>query len=177
MDRESRIKFAPGPAGWAKIEASGATVYARFRLNDDKKTWRLDELRLYEPSTDALRSLPLGRIQSAARAAIPTIGLAMGLNQKEPADLRTWFAHAEARGQAQSDAGRLILERPSGRRLDDAFFATVAEAYRQAAAKGLNPRQTLAQDSGAAADTVARWIAKARQRGFLAPGQPGKVTT
>ena len=51
------------------------------------------------------------------------------------------------RPTAHQEAGRFLLERPEGRRLDDAFYSRVAEAYRQAAAMFLNPRQTLARDS------------------------------
>ena len=40
----------------------------------------------------------------------------------------------------------------------------------------MNPRKTLAADSDTPADTVARWIGQARQRGKLSPAEPGKAS-
>jgi hypothetical protein len=72
--------------------------------------------------------------------------------------------------------GPLKLTRPAKRRLPDEFYYDVSIAYTDAVEAGLNPRKTLAADSGAPADTVARWVGEARKRGHLPPGEPGKVT-
>ena len=172
---QNRITITPGPAGWVEAEVRDTTLYARFTR--DGKSWKMAELRLYEPASDVLRTIPLARVQSAANATLTAVGLSILKNQPEPSDIRKWFAKEKRRAQAHRDAGRFILERPDSRKLDDPFYARVAEAYRQAVALGLNPRQTLAHDSDAAPDTVARWIGESRRRGFLAAGRPGRVTT
>src|SRR5688572_20021838 len=109
---ESRITFIPGPAGWAEVSVQDATLYARFTLNDDRKTWRMSEIRIYDPASDVLRAIPLARIQSAANSGIPTLGLAMGRKTKEPVDLPAWFDRAKKRASARQEAGRFLLERP-----------------------------------------------------------------
>ena len=82
------------------------------------------------------------------------------------------------RGLKPVPQDRLRLERPEGRRLDANFYKRVALAYKGALAEGLNPRQTLASESGAAPDTVARWIAKARddKYGYLPKTTAGKAS-
>jgi hypothetical protein len=40
----------------------------------------------------------------------------------------------------------------------------------------MNPGKTLAEDTGTPQGTVNRWIAGARVRGYLPPGEPGKVS-
>jgi len=173
-----RLTLACGPAGWVEVTRPDTPpVYVRFALNPDHKTWRLVELRLLDPTADVVRSLPLSRIETAANASSAVaLGLAIGRNHDEPKDLAAWFKHHRGRANAMQAAGRYLLERPQRGKLDDAFYARVAEAYRGAVAMGLNPRQTLARDSGAAPDTVARWVGEARRRGFLPKGQPGKIT-
>ncbi len=71
------------------------------------------------------------------------------------------------------------LKRPPRNKLDDDFYRQVATAYRKAVAAGLPPGDTIAKNSDVPKGTVNRWIAEARkpERGFLPPGEPGKVTT
>jgi hypothetical protein len=176
MSEEKRVSFVAGPAGWVEVTWPGGTAYAHFQLNDDRKTWRIDELRFPDPTASMVRSFPLNRIETAANAAIGSLGLAIGRGQVPPKDLAAWFDRARTRQAKSAAAGRYVLERPEGRRLEDGFYALVAHAYRGATGAGLDPRQTLARDSGAAPDTVARWIGEARRRGFLPPTTAGKIT-
>jgi hypothetical protein len=60
--------------------------------------------------------------------------------------------------------------------LGDTFFEQVAAAYPAAAADGLPPSKTLADDSGTPRGTVNRWIGEARRRGYLPPAELGKVS-
>jgi hypothetical protein len=152
-------------------------VYVRFALNPDRKSVRIVDLRMPNPTSEALRSLPLARIETAANAnAAVMLGFALLHKQQPPPDVPDYFRKLGKQRKASERAGRFLLERPEGRRLDDGFFIRVARAYREAAALGLNPRQALARDSGSAPDTVARWVAEARKRGYLPKGQAGKVT-
>lgn len=77
---------------------------------------------------------------------------------------------------AEAPRRRYRLKRPAGRRLGDRFYANVARAYRDAVARMLNPRQTIAADTGVADATVAAWVMEARRRGHLPPAEPGKVS-
>lgn len=175
MGAERRISIVAGAGGWTKVSVEpNVSAFVRFALNADKRTWRAIELRIVDPTSDVLRSFPLQRVVTAANADWPlALGLSVGIAEEPPADLGAYF---ERSGRQNRGDERYQLERPAGRRLDAAFYERVARAYREAAAAGLNPRQTLARDSGAAVDTVARWVAEARRRGHLPPGQPGRVT-
>ena len=169
---DPRIGFIVGFGGWTKVSWPGGQGYIRFAVNSDNKTWRIVELRMPDPTTEALRSLPLSRIEAAANAHGPVVlGLAVGRNGKPPADVESMFG-----GKQPEKLSRLRLERPKGKRLGDDFYKKVAIAYRGALAEGLNPRQALMQDTGAKPDSVARWVGEARRRGYLPPAQPGKAT-
>lgn len=137
---------------------------------------RVDEVALKNPTSDALRSFPLARIEAAADAGGFMLGFAMTYNNPKPPDLDKHFQKIKRQASSNKSAGRFVLEWPEGRFLDNGFYIRVAKAYREAVALGLNPRQTLAKDSHSATDTVARWVGEARRRGYLPPGRPGKVT-
>lgn len=74
-----------------------------------------------------------------------------------------------------------LAERP-GRRLDDGFLDRLATAYGSALARGSRkPAVEIAEDVSAAVGgpvserTVQGWIAQARKRGFLTPGEQGRI--
>jgi hypothetical protein len=108
--------------------------------------------------------------------------------EEEPADLPSWFrSNVEPIPERlvdrvyewferPSSEDRFRLRRPAGRNLGDGFYREVARAYTAAVAAGLNPRKALAEDAATPADTVARWTAEARRRGYLPPAKPGRVT-
>ena len=70
---------------------------------------------------------------------------------------------------------RYRLERPPGKKLDDAFYKNVAHAYHSAIAFGLNPRQAIIADTNVADATAAGWVLEARRRGHLPKTRPGKA--
>ncbi|MEJ7569983.1 MAG: hypothetical protein WKF41_17175 [Gaiellaceae bacterium] len=173
MDTDPRISFIVGKGGWTYVAWNGRKALVRFELNPDKKTWRLAEIRIEDPSSETLRTMPLSRIGHAAMASpLVAVGLAVGHKQKAPADVAAMF-----RGRDPEPQVRLRLERPKGRKLDTNFYKTVALAYLGALAEGLNPRQTLARDAGVSPDTVARWVSKARRPplNLLPATEPGRV--
>ena len=177
MTDEPRVSLLQGQAGWAEVTwPPDHLAHVLFALNDDKKTVRVAELILKEPTADALRSFPLARIEAAADAGGFMLGFAMTYTNPKPPDLDEHFRKIKKQQASNKKAGRFTLERPEGRFLDDGFYIRVAKAYREAVALGLSPRKTLAKDSHSATDTVARWVGEARRRGFLPPGRPGKIT-
>ena len=129
------------------------------------------ELRVTAPWLERHRELPLGRVENAAHAnAIVRFELLEFIDERhegvDPVDMYL-MKQSVQRGMSP----RYKLERPAGRRLDDEFYGLVARAYADAVAWGMNPRKTLATDSGTPADTVARWIGQARKRGKLSTGR------
>ena len=170
------LTIIPGPGGWADVDwRPGTETYVRFALNPDHKTVRIVDLRMPLPATEALRSLPLARIETAANASgLVMLAFAGQHTLDPPADVPAFFRKSRKSYEKATTAGRFLLERPERRRLDDGFYIRVARAYREALALGLNPRPTLARDSHSAIDTVARWVGEARRRGYLPPTTPGK---
>ena len=154
-------------ARWRRSDGSSGKAVAYFRLRAAER-WYIAQITVGTPTTELLRDVPLARIETAANA--------------DP-EVRAWLeksADPETVERARRAAGRRPrLKRPPGRRLDDAFYRRVAKAYRAAVAHGLPPVKTLAADSETPPGTVSRWIAEARKpsRGFLPPGEQGRVTT
>ena len=89
-------------------------------------------------------------------------GLAAQLDEPAPVDLDSAFQ----RTYRQTPPPK--LERPPRNRLADDFYREVAFAYRWAVAAGRPPLEALAAESGIPRGTIARWVATARDKGFLA---------
>jgi hypothetical protein len=191
---DRRFQLTPGPAQWAELRWRSnpsdpdLVAYVRFELVDEKR-WRVAELRMLDPTPVALRTLPLIRIEHAANAdSVLTLALAIRRYEEQPADVPSWFRsntepvpeHLVDRiyewHERPSSEDRFRLRRPAGRNLGDGFYREVARAYTAAVAAGLNPRKALAEDAATPADTVARWTAEARRRGYLPPARVGRVT-
>jgi hypothetical protein len=173
------LNLTPAPAGWVHADWGSGRAWIRFGRDEHDKLTRITEVHVSgEPTAESLRQIPLARIATAVRAnGQVQVMLAIGINGKLPPEYLS--APPEKFGElVEKHKPRYRLKRPSSRRLGDAFFKNVARAYLDAAGRGLNPRQTLAQDAGVPVDTVARWIREARapERRYLPPGQPGKVT-
>ena len=181
----TRIHIETGPAGWLKARwhRDGApfenAIFVRFRPpTGERQSWLIDRLA---PSAHSLQRLaglaadaPLYRIEEAVNASdVFRNGLLARLADPEPDDLDS--AHLEL----YKEMPQTKLKRPPRNKLDDDFYRKVATAYRKAVAAGLPPGETMAKNSGIPRGTINRWIAEARapERGFLPPAEPGKVST
>jgi len=178
--QKSPLAITPGYGGWAEVKwraesPQEVVAYVRFE-SDDRLLLRPVELLVIEPWLRRHRELPLGRIENAVNAnALARFDLLEGLPRELPRDdVPQFFLFKSAIAAGMSP--RYRLERPTKRNLGDDFYRSVARAYADAVAWGLNPRKTLAADSGTPADTVARWIRKAREKHYLSPAEPGKAS-
>lgn len=175
---KTRLEFTVGPGGWlrADVRAPGkleSYVAVRF-ARDAEGEWGPDgTLFVYPPTQEKLRTIPLRRIVLAVRANEGLRErLAAKLDQVTPEAGSADFWKALT-GFPQPELPP--IERPAGRKLSDEFYATVAERYRDAAARGLNPRTAIADAASVSTDVAGRWVREARKRAFLPPTQPGKV--
>lgn len=73
------------------------------------------------------------------------------------------------------DPERLHLETPTTRAYPDEFYREVADRYHYATWYGQRPAADIAEVNDVPVKTVHRWIAEARKRGYLPPGQRGKA--
>jgi hypothetical protein len=177
--QRTELELQAGPGGWLTATFSGGgefwNVYLRLRRTDDG-SWAPDGT-LYAPplSPETLRTIPLRRILlavAASDAARNDLENKLGEPVPEPgstefhSELDTAWVHPEPLPK---------LKRPQGRRLPDEFYAAVADLYREAAARGLNPRTTVAEQAGISTEVAGRWVREARKRGQLPPTAPGKA--
>jgi hypothetical protein len=149
-------------ARWKRSDDSKGSVFARFSMKSED-SWYIAELLMHLPTGAKLRDVPLAKIEAAANAS-PEIREWIGESRPDAAEARRRWSQ------------RRRLQAPKTRRLDDAFYQRVADAYRDAVIFGQPPAKTLAADSAVPQGTVNRWIAAARDRGYLAPATQGKVT-
>jgi hypothetical protein len=140
---------------WVDETPAPVAVHVRFEARDDGRL-RLVGLQIEGPvSAETLRSVPVGRIEAAANAQ-----LAHGLvapKRKVNARIPETFRDNAVRGYP------------------DAFYDSVATAYRSLVANTSRPVSELAYANDVPVTTAQRWVKEARRRGLLAPGHPGKA--
>jgi hypothetical protein len=149
---------------WQRADGSVGDAVAWFRLKKAER-WYIARLLVSVPTAALLRDVPLARIEAAANADPRIRGW---IEQAAPEEI--------VKSARRAAAKRPRLKRPKGRLLDDAFYERVGAAYTGAVANGLHPAKTLAADSDTPQGTVNRWIATAREKGYLPEGEQGKVT-
>lgn len=136
----------------------------------------LAELRIVgEPTSELLRSIPIGRIEAAANAQLTFVDDSLA-----PAPLRRHRRSARPRFDANDTGWDQPVAGPAGRRKrsagrPDRFYADVAATYRELAQTSRRPAVELAARHDVPVTTAHRWIKEARRRGHLAPGRPGKA--
>jgi hypothetical protein len=175
MEKLTNIDFALGPGGWVntKWRRGGRESSAYIRFEPRKRgLWGMAELQVKSPTATGLAEIPLHRIETAFNLLDIREELRERLDEDVSAKLDAAFKHHFRRQP------RRKLKRPTARKLDDNFFLDVAFAYREAAVRGLDPVQTIAEDAGVPHSTAARWVAQAREkgRGYLPPAARGKVS-
>ncbi len=172
------------PDGWVSTSGpDGSKLHLRFKVQEDGRTLITDLLIGGGPpiTADLLRKVQVGRIENtfaAATAVAKVFAEEHGeppLRQQPDDDLTLGALRARLPSQAPaSGTSRVRLTRPDGSD-PETFYQQVAEAYRSAAAESRRPAAVLAEEASVPVTTVHRWIREARRRGFLPPGQKGKL--
>ncbi len=182
MDKLKHINFAfTAGGGWVKanlLRESGReqSAWVRFeevkrrKHSDGRPVWRIAELQVKSPTAEALREIPLQRLEVAFNGLEMSAELLDTIDEVPSADLDSAIS-----GRFNRQSPRKKFQRPASRRLNDEFFAQVAAAYREAVIRGLDPGKTLAEDADVPHSTAARWIAVAREKRYLPKTRPGKV--
>ena len=152
-------RFRPADDGWYcwdEDPAAPVSVHVRVAPRDDGRL-RVVGLRIDGPvSAEVLRSVPVGRIEAAANAQLHD---ALSPPMKRKAEARV------------SDA----LRSNAVRGYPDAFYDSIATAYRSLAATTSKPVSEIAAANEVPVTTAQRWVKEARRRGLLSPGHPGKA--
>jgi len=175
---ETSLEFTVGPGGWLQAMEIGRgggleSIVAVRLAQDPDGNWGPDgALYVLPPTQEKLRALPLRRIVMAVAASEGLRErLAARLDEEVPEPGPELLRALSGYVQPELPP----LERPTARNLPDEFYTTVADRYRDAAARGLNPRSAIAAAASVSNDVAGRWVREARKRGYLPPTEPGKV--
>lgn len=120
---------------------------------------------------DLLRQVPLARL---LREAVATAASMFKFQRRLPG------GGARFELFPGGDAAADIYERAKAPRrglpLTDDELREVADIYREAVARGdRSPTRAVGEAKHAARSTAARWVGKARKKGFLGPAMPGRA--
>ncbi len=172
---QTQLFIAPGPGGWVRAtiegDADGGSCFVHFRREANR--WHATYVFA---TADSIASMPSPRRVEIALNANDALSTQLEARLREadmPGTLE--FHQAFATYPVPVVEPPLALKRPKTKRLDDDWYAKVAETYRAAAARGLNPRATIAAAASVSTDVAGRWVYEARKRGLLPPTAPGKV--
>jgi hypothetical protein len=157
---------------WVRVQATPEErlVIRELYLNAD------NDLGSERIDTDQLRRLSPSRIEATLNKPpdkdliLERIGEAPGPKEPRGPTERTPMVRGELYGYAHGE--RLVP--PPGRPRPDSFYQLVASDYLEAASVSSRPSVNLATGAGVPVSTVRGWVAEARRRGFLPPGQKGR---
>ncbi len=142
---------------WLDGTRDGVAVHVKFGRRADGRL-HIAGLRLEGAvSAEVLRSIPVGRIEAAANAQLVTPGAKPRKTEAAVARIPDEFRDNAVRGYP------------------DAFYDSIAAAYRSLVATTSKPVSELANANDVPVTTAQRWVKEARRRGLLAPGHPGKA--
>ncbi len=196
------MQISEGHGGWVLLHDVGIDGNVYLRLGE--RHGRLRVLELYVETSEGveakqLGALPLREIEVIEQGdpvfagRLNTVGpdlsrLASHFGTGFGRQATHWVAQsmrAQIAGSDVEQADRGRDRRPQERpprvplnapiRIDEQFLQRVAQAYRYAVEDGLAPAPTLAAEAGVTARAVHKWVAIARQRGVMPPGQQGRV--
>jgi hypothetical protein len=128
-------------------------------------------------TADKLRTIPLGHIETLAKANPEFSPHIEGQPQgaiSESFDAINHQASVHFLTRAYQRQPHKPLSRPDGSN-PDAFYQEVAEAYRDVVQDHRNVAVVLAKEANVPVGTVHRWIMEARRRGFLPPARVGRA--
>ena len=175
------LDFIPGTGGWARVawrqgQPGEVVAYVRFSVEQPALTLTVAELRFTEPWVRRHRELPLSRVENAANADANTRAhIHMDSKEDAPPDLDEYFA-AKAKTSGRRVQPRHRLERPRTPAARRRLLRSRRPRLRGSGGRRVEPAQDARHRFRHAADTVARWIAEARRRGHLSPGELGKAS-
>lgn len=127
-------------------------------------------------ASDDLRRIPISRL---TRQAVAGAAQRVPAGKVAPRTLLGVMIN-KSRPQAEADAAfyRQFTDNArhprQGSPLTDENLRQVADIYRAADKRGEPPTQKVAEVMHAARSTAARWVGKARERGFLGPALKGR---
>jgi hypothetical protein len=169
-----------------RTEPNGTEI--TFDVETDRGQHRCRQLKITAPdiTRETLRQIPFATYMKRAVGMVAykpqrieelPEPMANALTEQGLADRKTFVTIDDGeRGELYRSTRR---RRPQSA-LTDEHLKKVADEYRSALDDGFSPTETVAYKMNAARSTAARWVMRARKRGFLGPaipGRPGELET
>lgn len=157
---------------WVRVQPTpeGRLVIRELYLTAD------NDLGSERIDTEQLRRLSPSRIEATLNRPeekaliLERIDKAPGPKEPHGPAKRTPMVRSETSWDVHGEG----LVPPPGRPRPDSFYQKVASEYLEAASVSARPSVNLATGAGVPVSTVRGWVAEARRRGFLPPGQKGR---
>lgn len=157
---------------WVRVQPTpeGRLVIRELYLTAD------NDLGSERIDTDQLRRLSPSRMEATLNSPpykaliLERLGQAPGPKEPQGPTERTPVLRSTTSVHVHGEG----LVPPPGRPRPDSFYQQVADDYLAAASVSARPSVNLATAAGVPVTTVRGWVAEARRRGFLPPGQKGR---
>ena len=176
--------YGVGTGGWVRYEDDelNRPVFVRYAIDPDRDRLIAVDVVLTSGDgavdTDALRRVPLGRIDAFANS--PTTAKKLRAGRIAFDDGAKFRADLEKRvprpknGPRQPEVDAKLPPTPAKPYGDD-FYRAVATVYSEVAKVRSDPGAAIADANGENVTTIHRWVKVARQRGFLPATMRGKA--
>jgi hypothetical protein len=133
------------------VKSQGANTYkVKYSKFDGDITIKRDRNRISEVvfrSSDGKKPVSAGALREFPLGAVETI--------------------IANKGNAEPLRKRPLIKAPNGARLTPEFYDGLSEFYLDALTRNERPLVAISEATGAPHNTVARWVARAREEGYL----------
>jgi len=171
--------ISPAPDGWIAVEREGGdlvAVWVRCEA-DEHGGVVVKQMMIHAASrltAATLRSISPGRIEATINSSELLRRAALdGARRSDPVLRRLQQGKVPSYRKPRT-SGRKPLRRPDGTD-PNAFYAEVAQAYREYVNNSNRPAVFIAEEAGVPVATARRWISEARRRNKLPPGEQGRA--
>ncbi len=168
--------FERSDPGWWRVVGDFPDVFVATAIVGD----RLRIIGLLIADSDApfmLREVPVARIEASLATSARAVEWAQRqTHARSPQRLAQRLNVPAEDSYTEYPSGRSgepLL--PPTRPVPDAFYASVGEAYREFSTVTVRPVTEIAKEAGVGLRTAQGWVAEARRRKHLPPGQRGRV--
>ncbi len=178
QDPEPWAVFERSLPGWWRVTGDFPTIDVATAIVGGRL--RVIGLLAAEPENPAkpfsFRAVPVARIEASLAARVRGVEWAQKQSSPHsPMGLRQQLDRIDpGTPESPSCRSRAAIQPPS-RPVPSEFYADVALAYREYSQQTTRPTVEIAREAGVGLRTAQGWVAEARRRQHLPPGQRGRV--
>lgn len=168
--------FERSDPGWWRVVGDFPDAFVATAIVNDRL--RIIGVLVADPAAPfTLREVPVARIEASLATSARAIEWAhQQTHARSPLRLAQRLnvpAENSSTEYPSGRSGKPLL--PPTRPVPDAFYASVGQAYREFSTVTVRPVTEIAKEAGVGLRTAQGWVAEARRRKHLPPGQRGRV--